>query len=276
MGSVLMEMGVCRPLVDGCHGDGSLQLVEFRRSHRVEFLAAHQSVLRQCEQVVTPHAVGVRLGVEIVSEGRWEEVREPCRLIRPLFADEHEDDVIHHRLIEPSRHHGDEPFPEVLVEEGGGAVLEGDGVGKLLKIVGFIGNFAQALQIFPEGMEGRHIVALDDAEDVLREDTLRLRHLAPQRVDDAVGDGLPAVVRLLVFHSSRDDVMAQLDMLRQERLYLLHRGERQSVVAIGRARGVGSLTSASKLFRLLVTTLQDGGCVLVLTEGTLCPLLRRL
>ena len=63
--AVLVEMRVRRPLVDAGHGHGGLQLVEFRGPHGVEFLAAHQSVLRQRQQVVAPHAVGVGLRIEV-------------------------------------------------------------------------------------------------------------------------------------------------------------------------------------------------------------------
>ena len=38
--AVLMIVGVCRTFVDGGHGDGSLQLVEFGRAHGVQLLAA--------------------------------------------------------------------------------------------------------------------------------------------------------------------------------------------------------------------------------------------
>ena len=60
--SVLMKVGVGLALVDAWHGDGRLQLVEFRGAHGVQLLAAHQSVFRQREQVVAPHAVGIGLG----------------------------------------------------------------------------------------------------------------------------------------------------------------------------------------------------------------------
>ena len=59
--SVLMEMGIGCTLIDRRHGDSRLQLVEFRGSHRVELLTAHQAILRQGEEVVLTHAVRVRL-----------------------------------------------------------------------------------------------------------------------------------------------------------------------------------------------------------------------
>ena len=63
--AVLMEVGVGGALVDGGHGDGGLQLVEFRGLHRVELLTAHQTVLGERQQVVAAHAVGVGFSVEI-------------------------------------------------------------------------------------------------------------------------------------------------------------------------------------------------------------------
>ncbi len=63
--SVLMEVGIGRPLVDRRHRHRSLQLVQLRRAHRVELLTADQPVLRQRQQVVAPHSVGVRLRVEV-------------------------------------------------------------------------------------------------------------------------------------------------------------------------------------------------------------------
>ena len=117
MGSVLMEMGIGGTLVDARHGDCRLQLVEFRGAHGVQLLAAHQSVLCEGDQVVTPHAVGIGLDIEIAAQGRWQQVREPCRLVGALLADEYQDDVIDHGGVEPRRYHAHEPFFEVGGEE---------------------------------------------------------------------------------------------------------------------------------------------------------------
>ena len=45
--AVLVVVGVGRPFVDRWHGDRRLQLVQVAGRHRVQLLAAHQSVLRQ-------------------------------------------------------------------------------------------------------------------------------------------------------------------------------------------------------------------------------------
>ena len=99
--AVLMVMGVCRPLVDARHGDGSLQLVQLGRAHGVQLLAADEGVLRQGQDVVLRHAVGVGLGIEILLQRRWKEVVEPRGLVRSLLTDEHEDDVVHGIVAEP-------------------------------------------------------------------------------------------------------------------------------------------------------------------------------
>ena len=115
--AVLMVMGVCRTLVDARHGDGCLQLVQLGRAHGVKLLAADEGVLSQGQDVVLRHTFGVGLGVEILLQRRWKEVVEPSGLVRSLFADEHEDDVVHHVVAEPRRHHADEPFPQVAVPQ---------------------------------------------------------------------------------------------------------------------------------------------------------------
>lgn len=135
--AVLMVMGVCRPLVDARHGDGCLQLVQFGRAHGVKLLAADEGVLRQGQDVVLRHAPGVGLGIEILLQRRWKEVVEPCGLVRSLLTDEHEDDVVHHVVAEPRRHHADEPFPQVAVPQHLLliAALHTDGGGKLTDII---------------------------------------------------------------------------------------------------------------------------------------------
>ena len=113
--AVLMIMGVCRSLVDARHGDGCLQLVQLGRAHGVKLLAANEGVLRQGQNVVLRHAVGVGLGIEILLQRRWKKVVEPSGLERSLFTDEHEDDVVDHIIGEPTRHHADEPLLQIAV-----------------------------------------------------------------------------------------------------------------------------------------------------------------
>ena len=110
--AMLMEMGIGRSLVDGGHGDGCLELVELCRTHGVELLTAHQAILGQRQQVVARHAVGVGLGVEILLQLGWQEVVEPGGLIRSLLTYEHQDDVVHHILGDPTCYHADKPLLE--------------------------------------------------------------------------------------------------------------------------------------------------------------------
>ncbi len=99
--AVLMIMGVCCSLVDARHGDGCLQLVQFGRAHGVKLLAADEGILRQGQDIVLRHAVGVGLGIEILLQRGWKEVVEPCGLVRSLLTDEHEDDVVDHIIGDP-------------------------------------------------------------------------------------------------------------------------------------------------------------------------------
>jgi len=110
--AVLMIMGVCRSLVDGGHGDDSLQLVQFGRAHGVQLLAAYEGILGKRQEVILRHAVGVGLGVEILFQLGRQEIVEPGGLERSLLADEHKDDIVDHIVGEPARHHRHEPLLE--------------------------------------------------------------------------------------------------------------------------------------------------------------------
>ena len=72
--AVLMIMGVCCSLVDARHGDGCLQLVQLGRAHGVQLLAADEGILRQGQDIVLRHAVGVGLGIEILLQRGWKEI----------------------------------------------------------------------------------------------------------------------------------------------------------------------------------------------------------
>ena len=111
--AVLMIMGVCCSLVDARHSDGSLQLVQLGRAHGVKLLAADEGVLRQGQDIVLRHAVGVGLGIEILLQRGWKEIVEPRGLVRSLLTDEHEDDVVDHIIGDPRCHHADEPLLQV-------------------------------------------------------------------------------------------------------------------------------------------------------------------
>ena len=86
------------------HGDGSLQLVQLGRAHGIKLLAADEGVLRQGQDVVLRHAVGVGLGIEILLQRGWKEIVEPGGLVRSLLTDEHEDDVVDHIIGDPRCH----------------------------------------------------------------------------------------------------------------------------------------------------------------------------
>ena len=61
--------------------------------------------------------IAVGLSIEVVPELRWQEVRKPGGLIATLFTDEHQHHVVHHRVVDPSRHHRHEPFLQILIEQ---------------------------------------------------------------------------------------------------------------------------------------------------------------
>lgn len=156
MFAVLMIMGVCCSLVDARHGDGCLQLVQLGRAHGVQLLTTDEGILRQGQDVVLRHAVGVGLGIEILLQRRWKEVVEPCGLVRSLLTDEHEDDVVDHIIGEPTRHHADKPFLQVAVPQHLLliAALHTDGGGKLTDIIFFSHRWTFVLAHGSHGFHG--------------------------------------------------------------------------------------------------------------------------
>ena len=79
--SVLVEVGVGRALVDALHGDGRLQLVQLRRAHGIELLAADEAVLRQGQQVIAPHSISICFRIEIGTQLRGQDMVEPGGLV---------------------------------------------------------------------------------------------------------------------------------------------------------------------------------------------------
>ena len=207
--AVLVKVGIGSTLVDGRHGDRRLQLVQFRGLHRVQLLAAHQPILRQRQQVVAPHAVGIGLCVEILLQFRRQQVVEPRRLIRALFADEHQDDIVHHRLVHPCRHHAHQPFLQVLGKECllVETALDADADRHAQDIVLAVPS-GQSLQIVLERVEVGYGVRIDDSVDVIQFHHLLSRHLHPYRVHQMVVDGLP--VRAFVLITRQQPVLYTL------------------------------------------------------------------
>ena len=179
--SVLMEVGIGRPLVDRRHRHRSLQLVQLRRAHRVELLTADQPVLRQRQQVVAPHAVGVRLRVEVGLQLRRQQIVEPGRLVTALFTDQHEDDVVNDTLVYPSCHHRHEPLLQEFVEEHLllHAPSDGDGHRQFDDVVLPV-PWRQVVEVVAEGVVFLYEVRLHHAVHVLRADGLHLRQLRPE------------------------------------------------------------------------------------------------
>ena len=192
--AVLMEVGVCRPLVDRGHGDGGLQLVQLRGPHGVELLAAYQPVLCQRQQVVAPHAVGIGLRVEVGRQFRRQEMVEPGGLVGALFTYQHEDDVVDDRVVDPRGDHRHEPLPEVLVESHLllHAALDLHRDRHLQDVVALAVPGRQVVEVVAERVVVGHEVRLYDVVDVLQPHRLLLRQPCPQGIHDAVGDRLPS------------------------------------------------------------------------------------
>ena len=229
--AVLMVVVVGRTLVDGGHGDGCLQLVQLRGAHRVELLAAHQTVLRQGQQVVASHTVGVRLRVEIVRQLGRQQVVEPRGLVRALFAYQHQDHVVHHLLIDPRRHHAHQPLLQVLGKEHLliDAALDAHRHRHAQDIVQAV-PLRQVLQVVEEGVIVGHEVRLDQTVDVVGAHLLLLRHHAPYHVHRTVVDGLPVGGVMLVarwqpvLRTTPHHVIAQQHPVLNEVLDVLYRG----------------------------------------------------
>lgn len=212
--AVLMIVGVSGSLVDARHRDNGLELVQLGRAHCVEFLAAHQGILGEGEEVVLAHAVGVGLCIEVLLQFRREEVVEPGGLECSLFAYQHKDDVVDGGGVEPAGYHGDEPLlqismPSLLFV---GTTFDMDGICQFLNrmLTSFIReirvNPCETLKILLEGVEGRNIVGLDDAIDVLLVDAGYRGHFCPKGVDTAIVDWEPLIflsaVEFFTLHSS--------------------------------------------------------------------------
>ena len=231
--AVLSIVGIGRSLVDGGHSDGCLQLVQLRRSHRVQLLAAHQSVLRQRQQVVAPHAARIRLRVEILTQLRRQQIVEPRRLIRTLSTYQHQDDVVHHLRVDPSCHHRHQPFLQVLGKAqlfvGAALHLHRHREGKQVVLLAVPRR--QMLQIAPERMIVAHKAGVDHITDVFLVHPFRLRHSHPDIVLRLVCQRLPccslaaARGRLPVFHPPLHHVAAQQIVVHQVVLNLIHRNQ---------------------------------------------------
>ena len=215
--AVLMIVGVGGSLVDARHRDDGFELVQLGWTHRVELFAAHQGVLSESEEVVLAHAIRIGFCIEILLQSRGKEVVEPSGFEGALFAYQHEDDVVDGVVGEPTGYHRNEPllqvvFPAELLR---GTTFHRDGIGQFLN--GFKGTlrfFAfKLLEVILEGIEGRNVVGLDDAENILLVDSGDGGHFCPKGVNLSIVDREPLIAFLAllvgfqIFYSCGDFII---------------------------------------------------------------------
>ena len=165
--ALLGIMAVCRPFVGILHRYHSLQLVQFRRTHRVELFITDECILRKGDDIILRHAPGIRLRIEVLLQFRRQEIVEPGGFVGALSADEYQDDIVYGTFVYPSCYHRHEPFPEGFTEGHHGVSLHlyrGSEFGNIV-LVAFLPGW-EILQIIGEGIVGRAIVALDDIDHV--------------------------------------------------------------------------------------------------------------
>ena len=135
--AVLMIVGVCGSLIDARHRDDGFELVQFGWAHRVKFLAAHQGVLGESEEVIFAHAVRIGFGIEVLLQSRGKEVVEPGGFEGALFAYQHQYHVIDGGGVEPRCDHGDEPLLQVVMPSFlfDGSAFHRDGIGQFVNWV---------------------------------------------------------------------------------------------------------------------------------------------
>ena len=142
------------------------------------------------------------IGVEVLLQFRRQQVVEPGRLVRSLLADQHQDDVVHHALVHPCRHHRHQPLLQVQVEEFLLLIsaLHPHRLRQFADVVAplAIRRGSEVVQILTERMKLPDKVTLNDAVDVLHVHTLHFRHILPQRVNLRVADGHPCSVRFVI------------------------------------------------------------------------------
>ena len=117
MRPVLLIPAVSRPLVYRLRRYESLQLVQFRRAHRVDLFKTNDSIFRQRQPVVLRHRVAVGLSIKIRAQLFRQQIVEKRGLVYALTAYQHHYHVVHHLLVEQRRHHGHEPFSETHVKQ---------------------------------------------------------------------------------------------------------------------------------------------------------------
>ena len=226
--------------VDRRHRHHRLHRVHVGRAHHVELLVAHETVLRQRDQVVLRHPARVDLDAKVVAQFRGKQMREPGGLVDALLADEHQHRLVHLPLVEPAGHHRHEPPLQVLVEEHLllHPALDGHrhrhGEDMVLSV-----PRRQAVQVVQERLESRHIPGvehrlqvalprgLDDIEGrqqgVFETVAHRLPVVAGELCEFAVlTEGIPR--RQTGLHTVFHPIVSQVDVVAEERLDLLRRG----------------------------------------------------
>ena len=220
--AMLMIVGVGGSLVDTRHRDDGFELVQLGWAHRIEFLAAHQGVLGEGEEVVLAHAVGIGLGIEVLFQLRREEVVEPRGFEGTLFAYQHEDYVVDGIVGKPTGDHGDEPLSQIVLpaELLRGTTFHVDGfcqfVNRMFRFPVCVirGILWETFEVILERIEGRDVVGLDDAVEVLLVDSRHQGHFCPKGVDTAVADREPLIaflallVSFQIFYACGDFIIA--------------------------------------------------------------------
>ena len=110
---------VHRTLVDKSRCGHCLKLIEFLALHGVNLFEVNQDVLRHSEKIVLGKTMAVGLRRIITAQHRRQQVLHKGALETALTAQEDQNHMVHHLVVEHSGKHAHYPAAEILAELGG-------------------------------------------------------------------------------------------------------------------------------------------------------------
>ena len=131
--------------------------------------------------------------MEIRLQGRGQQRVEPGGLVAALTPDEHQDHLVYHLVVDPSRHHAHQPLaqPEVEQQLLLGAATYRDRHRQVEDRVALAVPRRQAVQVAEKRVVERREIGIDHAPDVLLACLLHAADHAPESINEPVVGDMP-------------------------------------------------------------------------------------